>query len=280
MLQARAQDMPKDSAAYAVIQTTDENEFVGVIVSETPETVVLKTENFGQITIKRGAIRSIRHIPALQAAAGKYWFESPHSTRYFASQNAYGLRKGEGYYENGWIFFNQVTYAFSDHFSMGAGLAPLLVFDGPLPLWLTPKITLPLLKDRLNLAVSAVMGHSFSAYEEESGPFGAVIGQLTVGPRDANLTAGTGYTFADRNWSRNPIFSLSGMVRTGAKFALVSENYLFFADRESITLLSFGGRFMGRRIGIDAAIVVPVVEEAGAYPLPWMGIHVPFGSPK
>lgn len=276
---AGAQEIPGDTTQLVVVQTIDGNEFIGTLVAQDSAVVVLQTENFGQIRIRREVVRRIQAQPLTKRANGTYWRKSPHTTRYFASSSAYGLPRGDGYYENGWLFYNQVTYGFSDHFSLGAGFAPLILLDGPFPVWLAPKISIPLRKDRVNLAVGSYIGHSFSMYEDEAGPFGAVYGQLTVGPRDAHLSAGFGYGIADQSWSRAPIFSLGGLIRTGSKLALLSESYFVEIDGERFNLFALGARFLGRRIALDGALVLAVWEYEGAYPIPWVGLRVPFGTP-
>lgn len=262
---------------YAIVRMIDGNEFVGAILSKNTETLVLHTENFGDITLRNALIRSIRLLENSADANLGAWLPSAYTDRYFASQNAYGLRKGEGFYENSWLFFNQVSYGLTDQFSMRLGLAPLILVDGPLPLWLEPKIAIPLRRERLNLAIGGFVGYGFNGNDNGSGSFGALYSQFTLGSRDANVTAGLGLGFAGGNWSRSPVVSLSGLLRTGRKYAFVSENYWFQVDEESTALLSFGCRFMGRYIAIDGALVFFVVPDEGVYPLPWLGVHVPFG---
>ena len=44
------------------IQTTDGNEFIGTITSEDNSKIVLKTENYGEITIQRADIKTRKKI--------------------------------------------------------------------------------------------------------------------------------------------------------------------------------------------------------------------------
>lgn len=275
------QPIPDSSAYTAVIQTNDGNTFIGEVVSEDSVNLVVRTQNFGQITIRREFIQSIRPVGAERIKHGKHWFETPHTGRYFASSSAYGLRKGQGYYENGWIFLNQVSYGFSDRFSLGVGLAPVFIFDdGIFPVWLTPKITIPLKTDRINFAVGGLLGRSFSSYAPDRRYFGATYGQFTFGPPDAHLSAGAGVSFSENNWSTHPIFSLSGFARVAPRFALVMENYQFNSDGERYTLLSLGGRFISRPVSIDAAMVASFSQYGAFDLLPWVGLHVPFGRTR
>lgn len=280
---AVAQEIPVFSSdSIYTVQTKDGNEFFGNIVVENDEYIILKTENFGELTIKRKIIRSIRVLSRQKIVNGRAWFDNPYGSRYLAGTSGYGLRKGEGSFDNGWILFNQVSYGLSDHFSLGAGFAPLLIFDGPFPWWITPKFSIPLKKDRLNLAIGGLYGRAFSDYEFDNSRFGAVYSQITLGSRDANLTLGIGLGFSDGNWSNKPLISLNGMIRLSPRIALVGECYIVSSeyDYDSFGLLGTGVRFMGRHIAVDLAMLTAAFPDDGVYPLPWIGMHVPFGTPK
>jgi hypothetical protein len=98
------------------IEMKDGNEFIGTIQSESESEVVLKTERLGLITIKREDIRSVKEIPPEHIVSGEYWAPNPQSGRHFWSPTGYGLKKGEGYYQNLWVFFNQVSYGITNNF--------------------------------------------------------------------------------------------------------------------------------------------------------------------
>lgn len=276
---ASAQDQPYDSTQQVVIHTTDDNEFVGFIVSESKDLIVLRTESLGNVNIQRRIVRSIKPVAKNQIVHGQFWSENPHTTRYYFQSNGYGLRKGEGYYQNTWILFNQVSYGFTDNLTIGVGLVPLFLFGASSsPVWITPKVSIPVVKDQFNVGVGAFVG-TIIGDDQSSGGFGLVYGNTTFGPREKNVTLGLGYGFANGEWSQYPTFSVSGMSRAGKKFAFISENYFISAGGETVALLSAGGRFIGRKVSIDAALIAPFTPEQGAfYALPWLGINVPFGK--
>jgi hypothetical protein len=274
-----AQQIPKDTVGLVVVRTNDDNEYVGSIVSQNAEVIVLKTEALGEITLQKKNIKSIVPLEKGQIVAGEYWFENPHTTRYFFQANGYNLRKGEGYYQNTWIFLNQVSYGVTNNITIGAGMVPLFIFAGTAsPVWITPKVSVPVVKDKFNVGAGAFLGTVIG--EEESG-FGLLYGSATYGPRDRNISLGIGYGFAGGEWSETPAISVSGMVRTGKKFALMMENYFLDAGDETAAISMLGGRFIGKRIAVDAALVLPISElDEGFVALPWLGINVPFGSRK
>lgn len=272
-----AQNIPKDSTVRVTIQTTDDNEYFGFIVAQTSESVSIKTENLGVINIPKKLIRSIQEVRKEQIVDGEYWYDNPYATRYFFGPNGYGLRKGEGYYQNAWIFFNQVSYGVTKHFTIGAGLVPGFLFGGgATPIWLTPKVSIPLSKDKVNLGVGGLFATALGS--DGGGSFGVAYSQLTLGPRDRNINIGLGYGYAGDDWADTPTVTLSGMYRATKKFALMTENYIFDTGEENFILLSFGGRFIGRRVAIDAGLFVPA-EGDDLIAIPWLGLNVPFGHP-
>ncbi len=275
-----AQDLkiPTDSTQLTSIETKDGNEFVGYVVQIETDVLVLKTEQFGEVKIRKTDIRYIRPVNTKQIVGGEYWYDNPYATRYFFGPNGYGLRKGEGYYQNAWIFFNQVSYGFTDNFTLGVGLIPAFIFGGaPTPVWITPKVSIPLKKDQVNLGVG---GFFATVLGEEDASFGIAYGALTLGSRDRNINFGLGYGYSGDGWANTPTVTLSGMYRTGKKFALLTENYLFDAGEDSYVLMSFGGRFIGKHVAIDAGFFIPTQTDGELILIPWLGVNVPFGHPS
>lgn len=275
-----AQDLsiPSDSTQLSSIETKDGNEYVGYILRMENGVLVVRTENLGEIRVRRQDIKFIRPVQKTQIVEGEYWYDNPYATRYFFGPSGHGLRKGEGYYQNTWVWFNQVVYGFSNNFSMGVGVIPLFVFAGaPTPIWVTPKVSIPLQKDKVSLGV----GGLFATVLGESGAnFGVAYGQLALGPRDRNINFGLGYGYSGDSWASTPTISISGTYRTSKKFALITENYLFDTGEENYLLFSAGGRFIGRRIAIDAALVMPTQTEDFFIAIPWLSLTVPFGKPE
>jgi len=275
---AQEVQIPADTTQLSVVETKDGNEFVGYITRMDSENIVVKTENFGEVRVKRQNIRGIRPLEKNRVVEGQYWPESPQSTQYFFGTNGYGLRRGEGVYQNTWVFFNQVNYGVSDNFSIGVGIVPLFLFAGSSsPIWLTPKVSVPIKRDQVNLGIGGLFA---TVLGEKSGSFGQVYGQLTLGPRDRNINFGLGYGYAGSDWANTPLVSVSGIYRTGKKFALMTENYVFDTGDRNAVLLSFGGRFIGKKISVDAGLFFPTDTDGEFIGVPWLGLSVPFGSAR
>lgn len=274
---------PTDTSMVVTVLTVDGNLFVGKIASADTAMIVLKTDNEETYTIRKQTIKSLR--PGIVKTSRLSRVPVPesniHAFRYFVGPSAYGIPKGQMYYENSLLIFNQFTYGFSDHFSLGIGVAPLPMFDAVMPAWLTPKLSIPIVREKINFGLGAMYGRAFLNNESsEKQTFGAVFAQGTFGSRQRNVTGGVGISYSDDRWSPYPVLSLSGCFRATRVFYLITENYRFKSSSETTTLLSLGGRFMFWQVAIDAIFVAPFVSDDDFVPLPWVGFHLLFGKQK
>ncbi len=265
--------------------TKDGNDYVGQLLSQDAEKIVLRTPSLGDLKIPKNQIKVLEPIKKTNLVEGHYWYESPHTTRYFFAPNGYGLKAGEGYYQNAWIFLNQVSYGVTNHFSIGAGIIPIFLFGAPaLPFWITPKFSVPIVEDKLNLGAGLLYANVIGTDVEANGGVGMTYGVITAGPRDKNITFGLGYGFAGGSWTKYPTLTMSGLFRTSEKFMLITENYLIptGGDLGNFGVLSAGGRYGGKTIAIDFGLFRPIGQEFGPgfWALPWLGINASFGKRK
>lgn len=270
----------KDSTLIYQIETLDGNVFVGKVVSSNESIIVLRTENFGTVEISRTNIRKMKEVEKRDVIKGEVWPENPHASRYFYLPNGYGLKAGEGYYQNTWVLFNQVSYWFTNNFSMGVGMIPAFLFGARgAPVWFTPKLSFPLVKDKWSLGTGAIVGTYFGESSGSRPVVGMIYGVTTHGTRDKNFTAGAGFAFADDQWANTPIISLGGTIRTGRKHYFLTENYFFFGDGEAGALLWLGGRFASRHLAVDYGGIIPAFPEMDRLIIiPWLSVTVPFGK--
>ncbi|MDX2135244.1 MAG: hypothetical protein SFV52_10665 [Saprospiraceae bacterium] len=275
----RAQDTPPaDSLETVVINMLDGNEMVGQLVRQDAQTLTLRTKDYGDVILRKDQIKSISEGDSRRLVDGVYWQDNVYATRYLFGPSAYNLRKGEGYYQNTWIFINQFSVGVTNHFTIGAGLIPLFFFAGtPSPVWITPKVSLPIQSEIFNASLGALAGTVVG--EEESG-FGVLYGNTTFGPRDRNLTLGLGYGFAGGELADVPTVTIGGTYRVGPKLALLTENYFLDAGDSNYFLGSFGLRFILRDVAIDGALIIPTETGGSLFFIPWLGLTVPFGRRK
>lgn len=258
------------------IETMDGNEFLGTIISQDNTTIILKTEKLGELSIRKSDIKSQELVDVQQIKDGKLWFANPQSTRYFWSPNGYGLKKGEGYYQNIWVLWNQFSYGVSDNFSLGAGVVPLFLFGGgPTPIFATAKFSIPIKKNKINLGGGAIAG---TILGEENTSFGILYGLSTFGSPDNNVTIGLGYGFAGGEIASTPIVNINGMFRVTSKGYFITENYFISGGGESIMLMMLGGRWIIKEAAFDYGFVIPVGDIGTFIAIPWLGFTIPFGK--
>lgn len=265
----------QDTAMYR-IETVDGNEYIGRIVTQDTEKLVLKTDRLGEITLRKIDIKKMTLVNVTQMKDGNYWFDNPQSTRYFWQPNGYGLKKGEGYYQNVWILFNQVSVGITDNFLVGVGIVPLFLFaGGSTPVWIAPKLSIPIKNEKLNMGAGALMG---TVLGEEEANFGIAYGTVTVGSRDKNFSLGLGYGYAGSDWADAPTISFSAMIRTGQRGYFLTENYYIGSSEEDIMLFFIGGRRLIKNSGIDFGLLIPTQTDGQLVAIPWLGVTFPFGK--
>lgn len=271
----RAWSQEQDTTAIVRIETKDGNEYVGRIVASTVEYFRLETKNLGTIRIMKRDIVDIEEVESYEIKDNTIWFHNPQSARYLWSPNGYGLKKGEGYYQNIWVLFNHAAIGVTDHFSLGAGVVPLFMFGGaPTPAWITPKFSLPISEDRVNVGLGGLFG---TVLGEEDTSFGLAFGHFTLGSRDRNVTFGMGYGYADGDWGNLPTLSLAASIRTGPRGYFMTENYYLSSGSDGLGLMSFAGRRLFKRTGLDYGAIFPLVDGAFVV-IPWLGLTLPVGQ--
>jgi len=265
-----------DTVRY-VIETIDGNEYLANILESTEEYILIQTDIISELKLNRSVIESMKKVTIGDMTKGEFWFENPHATRYFYSPNGYNLKKQEAYYQNTWVFFNQLSYGFTDQFSMGVGIMPIfLVGAGAAPVWITPKIGIPLIENKLNLGVGVLAATILG--ESDTG-FGIAYTTLTHGDRDKNSTIGGGWAFSSDGWGKYPTITFAAMARFSKKGFFITENYLITTAYETIGIISFGGRSVQKKLAVDYGLIFPVNTGADMLlAVPWLSITIPFGN--
>jgi len=264
-----------DTSLVRII-TADGNEYTGEIVGKDSLKVYLKTNNLGEIGILKSNIRLQQKLKVQQIKDGKVWFENPQSSRYFWAPNAYGLKEGEGYYQNIWVMWNQVSYGITDNFSLGGGIIPLFLFAGaPTPIFILPKISIPVQQDKFNISAGALIG---TILGESKSTFGILYGNTTVGTRDNNVTFGLGYGFAGDEWASSPMINIDGMFRLSSRGYFITENYYVNTGDNGVAVISLGGRWIIKKAALDFGLFLPVADTETFIAIPWLGFTIPFGN--
>ncbi len=266
-----------DSTKLYKVETADGNEYVGHIVFKNADFIRLKTATLGAITINQKDVSKLNVINKDRVSGGIVSYGDLHSSRYFTTSNGYGLKKGDGYYQNMWIFYNQFGYGFTDYFSVSAGIVPLFLFAGSSsPVWITPKVSIPIKKDKVNVGAGILVA---SVLGENNEAFGYGYGVITFGSAQKNLSIGLGYGYYGNSWSKRPTVSLCFKIPAGKRGYFMAENYFLSIDDDRLMLSLIGGRSLIRKVALDYGLVIPIVRGMEQFvAIPWLGVTIPFES--
>jgi hypothetical protein len=259
---------PTPDSQLVVITLRDGSSLVGRVLEVTATTVRFVSA-VGESTIPRDAIVNVRSAGAAGARRGEYWPEDPSRTRLFFAPTGRMLRKGEGYFNDAYVFFPSLQGGVSDRFTLGGGMSivPGLAIDEQL-FYITPKVGV-VASERLNIAVGALVA---GAGEFDDGPVGLGYGIATFGGEDASATLGAGFGFS-RSSTSQAILMAGGSVRTSRNFALVTENYVYTGDGSAV-LVSGGLRFMsGEKLAVDLA---GFIVSGANFPIPYLSFIYKF----
>lgn len=269
----------QDSTQIWRIVMVDGNEFYGNIIFENQDYIEIQTALLGNLKIVKTDIKVQEYLDKAVIKAGDVWLENLQATRYFWAPNGYGLEKGEGYYQNVWVLFNQASVGVTKNFSIGAGIIPLFLFAGaPTPIFIVPKFSIPIVKEKFNMGAGAIVGTIVGGDDfNENGLIGIAYGVATIGHKDSNATFGMGYGFFEGELAEYPLFTLGGLTRISRRSYLLTENYLISLDGTTVGLASIGGRTVWQRVSIDYGLVIPFGADLDEFiGIPWLGLSVPF----
>lgn len=162
---------------------------------------------------------------------------------------------------------------------MGIGFVPLFLFASEFtPIWITPKFSVPIKKDRFNMGFGALIG---TVTGESNSGFGILYSTATFGSRDENSTIGLGWGYGSDGLAETPTITFSYIVRVSKKGYFMTENYYIDGGGgENVIIFSLGGRSILRKVGLDYGFFTPIVKDADFIIVPWLGLIVPFGGDR
>lgn len=253
------------------IITLDGNEFIGNIIFENDEIVIIKSLSGTEYTIPRNQITSISPVKDIHVEDGRVFRTDPNYTRYLFAPSGFSMPKRSQYCSDKCIFFPSMGYAFTDRISVQGGIG---AFPGmsQVPYFIFIKATL-FEEDK---AAFALGFEHFSVTGEDFGAgAGLLFGVYTLGNHDRHFSMGIAYGYEknrddDYSLSETPAIILAGIFRAGDHQAFITENYYINEDTQ---IISAGTRFWGRKISVDFAFVTtPEALSGGSgFPLiPWL----------
>ena len=253
----------RDTSTRQLVQTRDGSTLLGRIVAEDSTTIRLETVG-GVLTLARSAVVAIKTVRESELRDGEYWFRDPNRSRLFFAPTGRMLDQGEGYYMNTYLLLQNFVGAPTNDITIGGGFALIPGVDpGKWAYYLTPKVGLHQ-SENFNVAVGALAG-----FAPGSHGFGILYGVGTRGGTDGSVTGGLGWGYSGTSFASRPAVMLGGERRLSRRVAFITENYALStkSDRytcgssgcttssrnETLTLASYGLRFLGEKMSVDLA---------------------------
>jgi len=200
--QAFAQEIETDSTSkekvYYLIKKADGNELYGYIISDDGREILLETKTIGKVYINKSDIKEIIDINHKDIENyGEFRETGPFTTRYYFTNNALPIKKGEDYAMIN-LYGPEVHFSLSDNFSLGV-----------MATWIASPIALAAKysfnsKSKTHVAIGTIMGSS--GYIEQGGVTGGLHWlTITRGDRLSNfsISAGYGYFYDNANIFNN-----------------------------------------------------------------------------
>ncbi len=257
----------QDSEKVVKITTNNGTILNGTVIYLDEKTITIKTL-YGENNITRTDIESIEYIDVNEVVnEGDVDYYS--GSHYLFGQSAFGLKKGQVYYENTYLFLNNFTFGVTDNFSIGGGFEiASILFGTQFPImFITPKLSFPFSGGAFSVASSLGVVPS-----DGTSAAGLLSAALTLGtPRD-NFTLGvaTGYTFNDGLADGVIPISFSGIKRVSEKVSLITENVLVASNGDVEGVLSAGVRIHGRGANfLTLTLLRPTADTDGFLAFPF-----------
>jgi len=239
--------------------------YEGEVLEIDESTFLISTLLLGNMRITKTDIASITYISADEV--GQMTFSNrkgdvnPQPTRYYFAPSGLQLKKGEGYYQNAWLIYNQVSYGVSDHFTLGMSMTPFGTGG-------TVKFGTKL-SDKVNVSAGGIALVPFTG----DSPVGIGFANITFGDERKNLSISSGLGFSDGG-DNITLLNVSAMLEVSSNMWIISENYHIVQDE--LTIISMGVRRASRTRDIlwDYALVAIPSEEV--FGIPWLSCTIPF----
>jgi len=240
------------------ITLNDGSIFTGNILSQDSATIVFQTNSIARMDIPVRQMRNLKEIQPPIPGKRSYRLANPFPTKYFFTQSAINLQKGEGYYQNTYVFLNSVNYGFTNYFSIGAGVEILSTIGSISsnefsPTWyIAPKLGFKV-SDQLYLGGGVTFANIGGFFDNSK--IGIGYGLATFGSTEHNFSIGLANVFSIDDHGNNTLITLAGMTRISERLALVTENYISASNDVGSSLFSYGLRFIANKTSVDVGFI-------------------------
>ena len=222
-----------------LIKKIDGGEFIGEIISNDDREILIKTKTtIGRLYISKSDISSISFINVKekeQNETGEFRAEGPFTTRYYFTNNALPIKRGENYaFIN--LFGPEVHFAVTDNLNFGL----ISSWIGS-PITLVSKLSIISAKN-LHISVGNIIGSSGYLFQGRA-LVGLYWGTLTIGDRMRNISFSAGYGyFNDKSYTITNVgdsfhdalfLGLGGIAPVGEKASFILDGMLISNSKDN-----------------------------------------------
>jgi hypothetical protein len=246
----------------------DETVLNGTILRTSPDSVTITTPAGIAISLPENKIRELRQSQ-MQLQGGNFYRTDPNSTRLLFAPTARGLRQGQGYFADYYIFFPTLAVGLTEFFAVGGGMSIIPGASSQL-LYVAPKISF---SPSRSIAIAGGFLHLGIPNQDD---VTITYGVATLGSSQAAITAGFGLPVT--NSDDDAIFLFGGEIQTSNSSKIISENWI---PTSGDAALSLGVRFFGEHLAVDLAFITAksLIEDIEGWPfIPWVDFAVNFGN--
>jgi hypothetical protein len=264
-----------DSTQVQVIRLRDGSSIVGRVTEAGPDTIRFVAKA-GTLSLARADIVEVREVETSALRHGEVWPANPNATRLLFAPTGRMLAKGEGYFNDTYLFLVSVQGGLSSRFTLGGGMSVLPLDDfTDNALFITPKIGV-YASPKFNVAIGGLAGFVGGFVDEDvNSSFGVVYAVGTAGSTDASISFGTGLAYAGGRFADSPVAMLGGEKRLARRVSFITENYVIPNDDVS-SLISYGVRFFGEKLSADLAFWITPGNDIPFPGIPYVAFSVKF----
>ncbi|HMC97459.1 MAG TPA: hypothetical protein VKG92_07400 [Flavobacteriales bacterium] len=202
--------------------------------------------------------------------------------------SALSLDRGEGYYKNMMVTFNQVAIGITRNLSVGAGvdLASVVTTRTRGPVWFGRMQLSGDLSDLVHIGVSSFyLNYPLPTAAElpddqKTSGFGAALGMFTFGDADRQITVAGGWGHDGKRATRGPVLNFAAAYRVFPNVSVITEHWILSDPDKTFPLHTLGIRVIGEYLSMDAGVAYDpeITSKITPIGLPFIAAILNFGQ--
>lgn len=199
--------------------------YIGEILSDDGREILLLTKKLGKIYIPKSDIASIEDadLDKIEVVNGDLREQGPFKTRYYFTNNALPIEKGENY-AMVHLYGPEVHFAVTNRLSIG-----VMATWAASPIGLALKYSIPTNNEKLNLSLGTIM--LSSGYINSARGYGGLHwGSITYGSPGKNISFSSGFGYVNLGFNNSNNYLKMASVSSVAGIIPVGDNSSFIFD--------------------------------------------------